>query len=127
MSDSEFSADEEREAAALRRALDEGRAENDLPGDALEVAALLRFSGPSGRLSNEQSQRVREGLFASLPPRPARQRRAWWVWFGALAGAGAFAALVLLPQPRNAQYSSNVESTGAELSQAAKESAPAAP
>jgi tetratricopeptide (TPR) repeat protein len=116
MSEPEFSADEEREAAALRRALDEGRSENDLPGDALEVAALLRFSGPSGQLSSEQSRRVREGLFATLPQRPARRRAPLWIWFGALAGAGAFAALVLLPQPRGAgvQFSRKAESSAAE-------------
>src|SRR5688572_33167114 len=103
MTEPDFSADEEREAAALRRALDEGRSEHDLPGDALEVAALLRFSGPGGRLSTEQSERVRAGLFASLPERPPRRRAPLWIWLGALTGAGAFAALVLLPQPRGAQ------------------------
>jgi predicted negative regulator of RcsB-dependent stress response len=88
--------DEELEAAALRAALDEGRGNEHVPGDALEAASLLRFSGAAGQLSDERSERLRRELLASLPERRTAARRPRiLIWLAALGGVGALAALLL--------------------------------
>jgi hypothetical protein len=98
--------EEELEAAALRAALDEGRAGAHLPDDALEAASLLRFGSNEGELSEARSARLRGELLAALPPRAARRARPRiMIWLAALGGVGAFAALLFtMKQPPAGTY-----------------------
>jgi hypothetical protein len=93
--------EEELEAAALRAALEEGRAGEHLPGDALETASFLRFGTSEGELSEARSATLRAELMTSLPARAARVRQPRIViWLAALGGVGALAALLFtLKQP----------------------------
>jgi hypothetical protein len=96
VSEPDPSLEEEREAAALRVALEEGRGEEHLPGDALETASFLRFGGSDGELSEARSARLRGELLASLPAREHGPRRPRiMIWLAALGGVGALTALLL--------------------------------
>jgi tetratricopeptide (TPR) repeat protein len=114
-------AEELRAAAALGEALEGRAASPDLPQQALETAALLRFSGPEGELSSERRARIRASLLADLPaPAPRRRRwaalspRALSLWIPAVLGAGlavVFASRALLePETASPATASRAES-----------------
>lgn len=88
-------AEEARAAAALAEAL-EGRS-RDLDGcaEALETAALLRFSARDAELDAERSARIRGELLASpLVSAPRRALPRWTWWLPAALGACLLAILV---------------------------------
>src|SRR5262245_51703290 len=82
-------AEELRAAAALGDALEGRASSSDLPQQALETAALLRFSGPHAELGTGRRAEIRAALLASLPAPAPRRRRwaAWWLWVPAALGA----------------------------------------
>lgn len=126
MSDEEPTEEELREAEALVQALERGSSRNALPEDALETAALLRYSRDGGALPEERRRAVLDDLLANAKPaeaagRARSARRARWLrWLVPLAGLGAAAGAVLLmtvtagqqePMPSAAQESTAQEST----------------
>jgi tetratricopeptide (TPR) repeat protein len=88
---------ERAEAAALAEALDRDVALPDLPADALEAAAFLRFNAKDAELGAEAEARI----FAELAPqltaittRPTPSRRGHlWVWLGPALALSAVALL----------------------------------
>jgi hypothetical protein len=87
-------------AAALARALDGGRAEPELPEDALEAAALLRASAGTARLGERRRRELRDELLASLPARARRgARSARWLLASLPVAGVAAACLLLLREP----------------------------
>jgi hypothetical protein len=97
--DETYDAEEPREALALARALERGSADEGPPEDALQTAALLRYSAGSGVLADERADAVLDEVLALADrvagqPAPARAKTRWW-WLGAL-GLAAAAGLVLL-------------------------------
>jgi tetratricopeptide (TPR) repeat protein len=87
-------AEELAAAAALEAALDGRPASAELPDNALETAALLRFSTDQGRLHAGRRGELRDQLFSSLPERPIPPARVpfWrslWMPLGLLGAAAA--------------------------------------
>jgi hypothetical protein len=99
MSDEQPSLREQEEAEALARAL-EGKA-GDAPADALQIAALIRYSRGDDRPDPVLLARARErAVTASLRN---LQRRAAQVFMGSLAAAAAVLLIILSAQhPRSA-------------------------
>lgn len=97
--------DELREAAALAQALEHGSGKADMPEDALEVAALLRYSVDGGTLGADRESAVRGEVLRSRP-RSAPLERPWWMrWLpitAIAATAGAAALALLLKEPEGA-------------------------
>ena len=97
MSRDKHTPDEVDAAEALARALDGqgGSAElpSEVPADALEVAAFLRYSRDGGELSQERQSDILKELLADAPqPRAQLPRRVdWRRW---LVPAGGFASAV---------------------------------
>ncbi len=95
--------DERREAEALAHALERGSATEELPEDALETAALLRYSAGGSELRADREESVLAEVLeaaarinarrASAEP-AARAPSALWRWLFGLGGATAFAALL---------------------------------
>ncbi len=110
-------ADEEetRAARALQRALDGGSASADLPGAALETAALLRFSADGGRLTADSRARLREEVLASLPERK-RARKGFGqlltVWLP-LFGAATLAVILFVRNGGDASAPSSTDGLAA--------------
>lgn len=101
-----MSTDDEREAmeaAALRRAIDQGTGEKDVPGEALEAAALIRFGARGGAIDPAASKRILDELLEARRPARSlgRARAAWWFVpaFGAVAAAAGIVAVVLISRP----------------------------
>jgi hypothetical protein len=100
--------DEEREAAALARALERsGGAEEAAPPDALAAAALLRYAHGGGDLDPSRGRSLAAGLAAELAARvaPTAPPRRWWsrrwLWIaGPLAGAAAMALVLVVGTAR---------------------------
>jgi len=95
--DLEPTEEELREAAALARALDRGSADDGLPDDAFEIAAMLRFGADGGELDEQRSDAIlEEALRTARPRRPRAEKGAWWHWLvpAGLVSAAAAAALV---------------------------------
>jgi hypothetical protein len=100
--------DEEREAAALARALEpSGGAEEAAPPDALAAAALLRYAHGGGGLDPSRGRTLAAGLGAELAARvaPTAPPRRWWsrrwLWVaGPLAGAAAMASVLVVGTAR---------------------------
>ena len=87
---------ERSEAEALAGAL-EGGERAAPPADALEAAALLRYSGREGELASERAEAVLAALLPQVErPRGRRLRVVGW---GAGLLAAAAALLVVLAQP----------------------------
>jgi hypothetical protein len=103
--------EEQREAEALRRALEGETA--DAPADALETAALLGASR-SAELSDLRARAVREKV---LP-----QKRVWH-WMAPLAAAGAAAAIVIVMFVARRQVPTALPAPSAALLAAQAESA----
>lgn len=100
MSDDDIDERERREAEALRVALERGRAEDDLPEEALSTAALLRHSADGSELSVERMEALLPDVLEASERARARRpepapRVAWWRWVLGLTGVTA-AALILL-------------------------------
>jgi hypothetical protein len=95
-------AEELSAAEALSQALEGGSAGTHLPEQALETAALLRFSGSRGELRSDRRSEIRAALLASLPARAPAPRRRWSIftlWLPAAVGASlaaVFASRALL-------------------------------
>jgi hypothetical protein len=109
-------AEELASAAALARALDGGRAEPELPGDALETAALLRASAGTVQLGERRRRELRDELLASLPAR-GRRRSLWPSWLLPLlpvAGVAVACILLLRDEPSESAPTSSVASDQAE-------------
>ena len=103
MSDEPIDETEAREAEALHAALERGRAEDDLPEDALQTAALVRYSAGGGELAPERLEallpEVLEAAASAQARRAAPGERAgvpFWRWLLGLGGAAAAVALVLV-------------------------------
>ncbi len=100
--DSEDTSEEElTEAEALMKALERGSG-TDLPEDALEAAALLRYSAGEDELGESRMDAILEDVFEEAKERPKDEAPspwlAWLKWLvpvGALAAAGIFALVVM--------------------------------
>jgi hypothetical protein len=98
MKDDEPTPEEEREAAALAEAL-AGRPGAGAPPEALQTAALLRFSHGSG-LDPARARALATELRAQLRPR----RR--WRWVAAPAALAVAALVLVLVWPRRPELPS---------------------
>ncbi len=124
MIEPEVTPEEELEAAALRAALEEGRAGEHLPDDALEAASLLRFGSSEGELSDAQSARLRSELLTSLPARAGRATRPRiMIWLAALSGVGALTALLLTMRQPPAETQASLAAPAAPVRHADLEAA----
>jgi len=116
---------EQHEADALALALERGTIEAELPEDALQTAALLRYSVDGGELPTDREEAV---LFEVLEAaQRVTQKRAenaarvdapaapWWRWLFGLASAAALAALLLFFWGRGAPEPTALPEPGAAL------------
>jgi hypothetical protein len=116
MTEKDPTPEEIREAEALSRALEGDESAADVPGDALQAAALLR----GGDLSPEREQAVFErvvagsGLEKKEPAGPLR----WLIPVGGLAAAAVAGLLLLLPGTLSSPVSTSLPRPGAALLQA---------
>ena len=103
--DGDVGDDERREAEALARALERGSADDDLPEEALQTAALLRYSADGGALDVERAEAILGDVLevaakakAKRGP-PAEARAPWWRlqwrWVLGLSGVATLAILLL--------------------------------
>lgn len=87
------------EAEALAYALERGGGSEELPEDALEAAALLRYSVDGGELPRDREDailgEVLEVAQKAAARAPEPKRRPWWAWLFGFAGAAGVAALLL--------------------------------
>ncbi len=98
-SDPEFDEAELREAEALARALERGSADEELPEDALQSAALIRYGAGGGVLREEREDAILEEVLAAADRVRARPKAAavpWWRWLFGAAGLAAVTALLLV-------------------------------
>lgn len=93
--DDEPIAEELEAAEALARALDRGHAGPATPDDALEAAALLRYSKDDGALDERRAAAIFEDAMSRARAPRARSRTRFW-FFGLLGLAAAGAASVVL-------------------------------
>jgi hypothetical protein len=117
---SEIDDREEKEAAALRRAIEEGVAEKDLPSDALEAAALLRYGARGGAIDPAADQRILGELLELSPRRVLKPRRAW-LWIAPLGAATAAATFLIfwpaqIPAPPIALLRAQAAAAGGDAS-----------
>ncbi len=98
MSDDEPTEEELREAEALVRALERGSAQEALPEDALETAALLAYSRDGGALSDERRAAILDDLLANakLPQPKSTRGPSWLAWLLPAVGVAAAAGVALL-------------------------------
>lgn len=103
MSDEDVTERELREAEALACALERGSASDDLPEEALQAAALIRYSAGGGVLREDRAQAVLEEVLAAAErvrernERGARREPApLWRWLLGAIGLTAAAVLVLV-------------------------------
>jgi hypothetical protein len=105
MKDDEPTAEELREAEALARALEGAPSDAAAPPEALETAALLRYTHGGGQLDPARAQTLAGKLRSEVRP---RRRRWWWLGLAPLAvgavGLTLFATMggrspVTLPAP----------------------------
>lgn len=90
---------EQAEAEALARALEGGAERAAPPADALEAAALLRYSGREGELAPDRADAVLERLLPQVGrTRRRRVRVIVWGAGGVLAAAAAAALVLWLPR-----------------------------
>src|SRR5688572_25174287 len=85
-----------KEAAALREALDRSVTRDHVPDDALEAAALIRYS-IAGALDPAAEDRIlTELLGARVKTGEARRKLAWFVGISALTATAALVILLLV-------------------------------
>ncbi len=103
VAEDEMSEEELAEAEALMRALERGSG-TDLPEDALETAALLRYSAGEDELGEARMDAILDDVFDNAKqPEKEEAPSLWLSWLrwlvpvGALAAASAF-ALVMMSQ-----------------------------
>jgi hypothetical protein len=95
MDDDDPTEEELREAEALARALDRGAGTSELPEDALETAALLRYANGEGELRDDRKKAILDEVLASAKPRAeeaAARAPAWTAWLKWLVPGGVLAA-----------------------------------
>jgi hypothetical protein len=99
--DDELTHEERAEAEVLARALERGSG-TDLPEDALETAALLRYSAGEDALGDARMDAILDEVFESAKkPASAKAPSPWLSWLkwlvpvGALAAAGVFLIVVM--------------------------------
>ncbi len=92
--------EEVAEAAALARALERGVAQAP-PEDALEAAAVLRFSRDGGQLDPERGERILQTVLAEVKTRRAPHPSSRWRWLipAGVASAAAAALVLTLRSP----------------------------
>lgn len=102
MSDEDIDETERAEAEALAHALDRGSAQDDLPEDALQTAALLRYSAGAGELPGDREEAVLAEVLAAAEKAAAKRTEApreegvpWWRWLFGIGGVAALVALAL--------------------------------
>lgn len=95
--DEEITDEERREAEALAHALERGSAREDLPEDALQTAALLRYGRDGGALPPDRAEAVLSDVLEAADRiaarTPERRRPPRWGWV--LGAVGLAAALML--------------------------------
>lgn len=104
MSESDDIEAEQLEAEALAHALERGSARDELPEDALQIAALLRYSVDGGELPADREEVLLDDVLSTAERIGERKRRAapepsavpWWRWIFGFAGVTALAALLVL-------------------------------
>jgi len=97
--DDDIDEHELREAEALARALERGSATDELPDDALEAAALIRYSRDGGALAKGREDVLLQDVLAAadrVGRREARRAPGWRWLFGALGLAAVTALLFLI-------------------------------
>src|SRR5687768_6851050 len=85
--------DEEQETAALQQALDRGSTDKVVPEDALQAAALIRYSAGGDTLDPAAEQRILGDVLRSVP-QPKKK-----LWILAPLVAAAAAIVIVLQQP----------------------------
>lgn len=101
MSDDDIDETELAEAEALAHALDRGSARDELPEDALQTAALLRYSAGGGELPGDREEAVLAEVLAAAEKAamrteaPAEAGVPWWRWLFGFGGVAALVALAL--------------------------------
>jgi hypothetical protein len=118
---------EQAEAAALAEALDRDVALPDLPADALEAAAFLRFNGKDATLGAEAEQRILAQLSPALTAKPAAPHRLrWWVWLAPMFALGAVTFLWIQQASRNYAPTQDIQASQVSVaSENALEASPA--
>jgi len=103
MSEDEIEQLERAEAEALAHALERGSARGELPEDALQTAALLRYSAGGGELAADREEAVLAEVLADAQKIAGRRADAptpaaapWWRWLLGFGTAAAVIALILL-------------------------------
>lgn len=96
MSEQDPRPDEEREAEALAHALERGHGSDELPEDALETAALLRYGQDGGELGRERSEAILEEVLGSARAPESKPSPSWLKWLVPLGGLAAAGAAVLI-------------------------------
>jgi hypothetical protein len=120
--DETFDAEELREAEALARALERGTADEHLPDEALQTAALLRYSAGGGVLAKDREDAVLEDVLKAADrvaarPAPARAQGLRY-WLGALGLAAAIGLVLLLIRRPGEVLPTALPEPSAELLQA---------
>jgi hypothetical protein len=122
--------EELREAEALARALERGTADDAMPEDALETAAMLRYAHDEGHLTPEREGAILDELLARFPARGAARARPrflrWLIPVVGLTSATAVVILVLRPAPEGGPISA-VPAPSRELLEAQLEAAQGEP
>lgn len=104
--------DEERhelsEAEALAQALERDAASPDLPADALQTAAFLRFSGPDANLGEAAEQRILaelQGAMVRAPSPQTKRSSRVWIWLAPVLALGALSFLFVSQQASSPESS----------------------
>lgn len=84
------------EAEALAHALERDAASPDLPADALQTAAFLRFTGKDAELGDAAEQRILAELQDALP-RTSQPKQSFrvWLWLAPTLSLGALTVLLM--------------------------------
>lgn len=84
------------EAEALAQALERDTALPELPADALQTAAFLRFNAKDADLGDVAEQRIFAELSDAVQRAPQRKPRRAWLWFVPAATLGAASLLFFM-------------------------------